>query len=415
MNEKDIDERHLNLDLISQHLLDKLCAIKFDLDSIGRLLKLTCTALERIDPHLMTQMVITTKHRVCQSISICYFCLLEYESDNFPEVLSYIRISLTCMSLLKQSIIASHMLCRALIDRSLVYGHLFNKNFDPDSLEEPAVTHKWTTNDPVKLSQENLKINYGNRFRRLPNYDRRSDNVSKRKNDIGQERGEPKQQLRDQSVSNECDEGKPDKQSINSYLLIEAFKSSINNMEDFANLFVECHCPVTFDKLPWSTDETLRLINEKNLSILKRFNQIPPLWDLFEVIGEAECLKFCLPLVKSLLAAHLALWASATTDSCPNKMISTSRLIPPLAKSQLVPPEFAYTVEVFPHLSASEIHTVLSDVWHYLKDTNVTSNNLAPEEKLKKAKACMHRLRIFMCQNTPGPLYVKMFKNYYTP
>lgn len=402
-NEQTHNQKTLNLDVISQQLLDKICAINFDLDAIGKLLKLICQVLEEIDSNFIH---IKTKHRVCQSLSICYFCLLEYEDGNFPEVLSYVRISLTCMSLLKQSVIASHIMCRALLERTVVYGRLFNKDIDLDSLEEHLSCQKWSGDDIIKLSEENLKFNYGNRFRRLPNFERRFEyNRKKIVVNENHNSGTPDDRIEDDQ---------PDKQSINSYLLIEAFKSSINNMEDFANLFVEFHCPVTFDKLAWSSDETVRVINEKNLSLLKKFNQIPPLWDLFELIGQAGCLKFCLSLIKGLLAAHLALWASATTDSSPNKMLSTSRLIPPLAQSDLVPKEFAFTIEVFPHLAPIEVYSVLNDIWNYLKDTNLNTN-LTPEEKFKKAKTCLDRLRIFMCHNTPGPLFVKIFQNYFTP
>lgn len=408
MNEQTNKPNKLNLDLISQHLIDKLCAIEFDLESIGNLLKLTCTVLEKINPDLIH---VRTKHRVCQSISICYFCLLEFENGNFPEVLSYITVSMTCMSRMKQSKVASHIMCRALLERSVVYGHLFNKNFDPDSLEEPDNCHKWSREETIKLSQENLRLNHGNRFRRLPNSERRSEYTKRLINNCTKHSDNDKNP---KSPDDQKNVDQPDKHSINSYLLIEAFKSSIHSMEDFAHLFVEFHCPVTFDKIAWSSEETLRIINEKNLCLLKRFNQIPPLWDLFELIGQAGCLKYCLSLIKGLLAAHLALWASATTESCPNKMVSTSRLIPPLAQSDLVPKEFAYTVEVFPHLAPIEVYSVLNDIWNYLKDTNINTNQ-TPGEKFRKAKICLDRLRVFMCQNNPGPLFTKIFQNYYRP
>lgn len=387
----------LDLDLVSQLLTDKLCAATFDINSTAQLIKLCCNSLERVDH---SRICISTKHRLCVSLATCYFLLLEIDNDNFPEILSSIRISLTCMSLLKQSSVASHILCRALLERSLVYGHLFNEDFSPDLIGDGMEANDWTRDDTIKLSRENLKVTLGHRFRRLPNHNveriksKKSTRISIKKPDV------------------------PDKQSINSYLLIEAFKSSINNIEAFANLFVEFHCPVMFDKNSWPNDDALRVINERNLSILRKFEQVPPLWDLYELIGQARCLKNCLVLVKALLAAHLALWASATTKSCPDKMISTSRLIPPLAQSGLVPKAFGLTVEVFPHLNSSEVFSVLSDIWQYLKDTNTNGtneNSPTPEERKAKAKTYLNRLRLFMCQHMPGPLYVKIFKEFYAP
>ena len=200
--------------------------------------------------------------------------------------------------------------------------------------------------------------------------------------------------------------------------MVEAFRSSINNIESFANLFVEFHCPVMFDKHLWPSDEALRVINERNLAILRKFEQVSPFWDLFEFIGENKCLHNCLVLVKALLAAHLAIWASAT-KSCPEKLGSTSRLIPPLSRSGLIPQAFGLTVEVFKHLSPSEVFSVLSDIWQYVKDTNSANgqrmSELTPEEERAKSKAYMNRLRLFMCQHMPGSTYVRIFKEFYKP
>lgn len=390
----------LDLDLISHLLTDRLCAATLDINSTAQLIKLCCSSLERVDH---TRISVGTKHRLCISLANCYFLLLEIDKENFPEILSYIRVSLTCMSLLKQSSIASHILCRALLERSIVHGHLFNRAFDADLIREATYTEDWTRNGVIKLSHENLKVTLGHRFRRLPNH-----NVERFKaKDIKADRCE-----RDKNSNT------PDKLSINSYLLIEAFKSSIHNIEAFANLFVEFHCPVMFDKHLWPSDEALRVINERNLSILRKFEQVPPLWDLFELIGQAQCLEKCLILVKALLAAHLALWASATTKSCSDKMISTSRLIPPLARSCLIPKAFGLTVEVLPHLSSNEVFSVLSDIWQYLKDTHSNGADdfeLTADEKKAKAKAYLNRLRLFMCQHMPNELYVKIFKQFYVP
>lgn len=384
----------LDLDQISQLLINKLSAATFDLVSIAQSIKLCCKSLERVDQN---RICISTKHRLCVALATCYFLLLEYEGDNFPEILSYIHISLTCMSILKQSSVASHILCRALLERTIVNGHLFNGNFNPDIL---GADHTHWNHDDIKLSKENFKITLGHRFRRLPN-------------SIPERPGHRKLAQTATHASSD-----PDKYSINCYLLIEAFKSSINNIEAFATLFVDFHCPVMFDKHSWPNDDALRVINERNLSILRKFEQISPFWDLYELIGQAGCLKSCLVLVKALLAAHLALWASATTNSSPEKLTSTSRLIPPLAQSGLVPKAFGLTVEVFPHLTPNEVFSVLSDIWQYLKDTNTngqSSAEMSDEDRKTKAKLCLNRLRLFMCQHTPGPLYVKIFKDFYTP
>lgn len=391
-------KQRLSLDQIGHMLIDKLCATQCDIKAVADLLKKCCRSLEKADHATIS---ISTKHRLCMSVATSYFLLLEYESDNFPETLSYIRISLTCMSLLKQSSVASHILCRALLERSLVYGQLFNSNFNPDLLSDHPEAYDWNHDDSIKLRKENLKVTLGHRFRRLPNHK--------------SERPPVKKRIRVDNNSDDVD-SKPDKHSINSYLLVEAFKSSISDMDAFANLFVEFHCPVMFDKLSWPNDDALRVINERNLSILRRFEQIPPFWDLYEFIGQSGYLRNCLVLVKALLAAHLALWASATTNPSSDKMISTSRLIPPLAQSNLVPQVFGYTVDVFPHLEPSKVFSVLSDIWQYLKDTNTEvqpDRVQSDEEKRIKAKAYLNRLRLFMCDQIPGRLYVKVFKDFY--
>lgn len=387
----------LDLDLISQLLIDKLCAVTVGIVSVAQLIKLCCCTLERVEHD---EICISTKHRLCRSLATCYFLLLEYETEKFPETLSHIRISLTCMSLLKQSSAASHILCRALLEGSLVHGHLFNENFNPSLLGDGDGTFDWNCDTSIKLSKENLKVFLGHRFRRLPNY-----------------APELSSNTRKKVKFNPIDPDKPDRYSINCYLLIEAFKSSINNIEAFATLFVEFHCPVMFDKHSWPCDDALRVIDARNLSILRKFEQIPPFWDLYELIGQAGFLKTCLVLVKALLAAHLALWASATTNITSDKMISTSRLIPPLAQSGLVPKAFGLTVEVFPHLASNEVFSVLVDIWQYLKDTNANlqPSELSEEEKKIRAKSYLNRLRLFMCHHIPGPLYVKIFKEFYKP
>lgn len=397
----------LDLDLLGQLIVDKLCAASLDINSIGVLLELCSNSLERVEH---TRIRISTKYKLCMSLATCFFLLLEMEGDNLPEILHHIRVSLTCMSHLKQSSVSSHILCRALLERSLVYGNLFNKSFNPHLIGTSLESSDWNQDYTIKLSKENLKISLGHRFRRLPNHrvERESINNGAIKNGKSFGSGSPQ----------EKSDGKPDRQAINSYLLIEAFKSSIHDINAFANLFVEFHCPVVFDRQTWPSDETLKVIDEKNLGILRRFEQIPPFWDLFELIGQEKCLKNCLVLVKALLAAHLAMWASATAKSCPDKMTSTTRLIPPLAESGLVPKAFGLTVEVFPHLSPNEVFAVLSDLWQYLKETiqYVKSEDSATQEQLKgRARVYLNRLRLFMCQHMPGSTYVKIFKELYTP
>lgn len=408
------------LDLVTQSFIDKLCAIKVDVFSVAKSIKTCCRLLELADH---ARISIKIKHKLCRSLAISYFILLEQESD-FPEILSYIRITLTCMSLLKQSTIASHILCQALLERSLVYGHLFNEEL----VEQKNQLNIDSLNDNyINLSEENHKATLGHRFRRLPNFHGKAVNLNQC-NDI---KNPPDAIIKMQTND---DDSIPDKRSINCYLLIEAFKSSINNIEAFASLFVEFHCPVTFDKLNWPNDEALRVTNEKNLSTLRRFEQIPPLWDLYELIGQAGCLGSCLTLVKALFTANLALWSSATTNSTLDKMSSTMRLIPPLAQSGLVPKAFGMAVEVFPQFSSAEVFAVLTDIWLYLKDTNSpstssTANSAANqsddtpnETELKstndkqskaRAKVYLNRLRLFMCQHNPGKEYVKLFKEFY--
>lgn len=382
-------EQELNLDLISQLLTDKLCATRIDLAAISHLVKLCSKCLEQLDE---ARICIGLKHRLCISLATCYFLLLELQVEDFCEILSCLRMCLTCMSILKQSSFASHILCRALLERSVSNGHLFSTTNE---------CHEWNIDNSIKLSKENHKADLGHRFRRLPNH---LTNFSK----------EPK--IVENAGTKSSDSDVPDKPSINTYLIVEAFKSSINNIEAFASLFVEFNCPVVFDKDSWPNDDVLRVINEKNLSILRQFERIPPLWDLYELIGQAGCLRSCLVLVKALLAAHLALWASATsTNSSEDKMISTSRLIPPLAQSKLIPKAFAYTVDVFPHLKSGEVFSVLCDIWHYIKDTNTgdcSADSIPEEERRAKAKAYLNRLRVFMCHHIPGPLYVKIFKEF---
>lgn len=375
----------LNLDLLSQLIADKLCAATLDIDSIAQLIKLCCSSLERVDH---SRIRIGTRHKLCMSLATSFFLLLELNGDNFPEILSYTRVTLTCMSLLRRSQVASHILCRALLERSLAYGHLFNIDFDPDLLGVHQESND-TLQDDIKLSKENMKVSLGQMFRRLPNH-RASVQVKKIK--VADER---------QSI---------DRQSINSYLLIEAFKSSINDLSAFADLFVEFFCPVMFEKNLWPPDENLRVINEKNLGILRKFDQVPPFWDLFELIGQAKCLKSCLVLVKALLAAHLAMWASATAKSCPDKMITTTRLIPPLAESGLIPRAFGLAVEVIPHLTPNQVFAVLCDIWSFLKDTVHEENVLQDDVKMY-----LTRLRTFMCHHMPGSTYVKIFKELYKP
>lgn len=390
----------LDLDFLSQLIADKLCAATLDIDTIAQLFKLCCTSLERAD-HSRIQ--IKTKHKLCRSLATGFFILLEMNTDGDPKIISHARVLLTCMSLLRQSKIASHILCRALLERSLIYCQLFN----PDVSSPCLSLNEREQNDTVKLSIENLKSSLVYRFRRLPNHHARHPGYFQKNGHNGSS-----------TATVTTVNHSPDRYSINSYLLIEAFKSSILDIEAFADLFVEFHCPVMLEKSFWPSDETLRVTNEKNLGVLLRFEQIPPFWDLFELIGQSRCLKNCITLVKALLAAHLAIWASATTKSCPGKMMSTSRLIPPLAESGLIPNSFGYIVEVLPHLSPNEVFAVLSDIWNYLKDTV----HLAKQEEselhddvMARAKLYLARLRAFMCNHVPGSTYVKIFKELYTP
>lgn len=388
---------------ISQLLVDKLCAAKVDFVSLSKLLKLCYKSLEKTDEKKIS---ISTTHKLCTALATCFFLLLERENDNFPETLSYIHTTLSCMSTIRSKSVSSHILCRALLERTLAYGHLFNENIDPELISDKLEYGNRVDYEFTSLSKENLKVTLGHRFRRLPNYVHDVKTSTNNRNKLKSDDEGP-------TESNT----KPDKQSINRYLLVEAFKSSIVSIEDFAILFVEFHCPVVFDKTFWPTDEALRVINEKNLSILRRFEQVPPFWDLYELIGASQCLKTCLVLVKALLAAHIALWASATTSTPGDKIVSTSRLIPPLANSGLIPKPLALIVEVIPHLTSNEVFSVLSDIWQYLKDSNSgenTDKQTTKEEERARAKLYMNRVRLFMCERMPGSLFVKIFKGFYT-
>lgn len=396
----------LNLDMISELLVDKVCATTFDLSVISQLIKLCCISLERVHP---TSINICTNHRLCRSLVICFFSLLEYDCppEDFPRILSYIRVSLTCMSSLRRMSVSSHILCRALLERSFAHGYLFNTNFDPDCIGVKEKPVHWLAEDPTRLSDENLKVTVGHKFRRLPN-SRLSD--------------QQRNLWKNKSAKQWNFEDGLDKESINCYLLIQAFKSSINHIEAFASLFVDFLCPVMLDKYIWLGEDQLRVINERDLSILRKFEQIPPLWDLYELIGQQQCLESCLVLVKSLLAAQLALWASSTTKTNTDKLLSTTRLIPPLTQSGLLPRAFGMCVEVFPHLTPNEVFSVLTDMWEYLRDTQegklycLRQHNNARKPKSKpvtrvNVKPYLHTLRLLMCERTPGPLFVKIFKD----
>lgn len=397
---KMLPDLKLDLDLISQLLVDRLSAARFHLAPVAQLIRLCENSLEKISRSDEFSIGISTTHRLCMCFATCFFLLLDYENDCLPEILNNIRISMTCMRLLaEKSSVASHILCRALLERSLVYGHLFNENFNPDLVGDENEALNCAPDDSIKLSKENLKVTLGHRFRRLPNQ------VPEH---IGSKKTYSK---RNAATFTNAEEkvDRPSKISINCCLLEEVFKSCINNkIEAFANLFVQFHCPVMFDKQCWPNDDALRIINERNLAILRRFEQVPPLWDLYELIGEHRCLASCMVLVKALLASHLALWASATTNSAQDRLISTSRLIPPLAKSHLIPEAFGLAVDVFPYLTPSEVYAVISDIWQYLKDTQTTGAIISREDE----RNYLHRLRLFMCQHKPGSLYVRIFEKH---
>lgn len=334
---------------------------------------------------------ICTNHRLCRSIVMCFFSLLEYDCEpkDFPRILSNIRVTLSCMNFLRLMTVSSHILCRALLEGGFSHGYLFNSNFDPDRIGLKDKPVNWPSESTTRLTDENMKFNVGHKFRRFPN--RRSENQQR--------------SLKLNKLANHF-EGSLERESINCYLLFEAFKSSINHIDAFASLFVEFLCPVMLDKHIWLGEDQLRVINERDLSILRKFEQIPPLWDLYELIGQNQCLEKCLMLVKSLLAAQLGLWASSTAKTTTDKLSSTTRLIPPLTHSGLVPKAFGMCVEVFPHLTPNEVFSVLTDMWEYIRDTQ--------EGKRINVRPYLHRLRLFMCERVPGPLYVKIFKDYIT-
>lgn len=155
------------------------------------------------------------------------------------------------------------------------------------------------------------------------------------------------------------------------------------------------------------------------------------------MIAKGGALKYCLVLIRALIAVQMTQWNSATISKDRLKIDTTRRfvsfdfvyaiischiknvsfylcsLICLIAKSELVPDiPFNQLHLALPYLDAYEVFCLMDDLWKFLKDSQVTFDTKESEiasVQFPPLKPYFERLRIIASEKFPGDLYVQFF------
>lgn len=366
----------IELDTITDKFAQQLQEEQLNLNSLYFILLIMQSCLEK-------QPVEASKsnHYLCISLSACLMQiinLLTSEKKNLKKKIIIINIIQKCMSILSRSQTEyksnCSIICRALIESELKPA----AELRPQSDLEDRVY--------VSLLKENAEFNSSFKFRKIPLV------------------GNSREILERQFSVNDC--------YLRKQIILDTIRACCSNSSTIlASLLVETLIPdVMFNDKSFPDEDFLKVTIERDLSITRKFEMHPILWNLTDLIAKENSLKKCSLLISALLAVQLTSWASPTANK--DKLKFTEKLLKLISNSEMVPASpFKCLSLVLSHLDSWEIYCMLNDVWRFLKDTHhsINLNNLSPKDQ----KNYFERLRIISSGKIPGKLYVKVFRSLY--
>ena len=193
----------------------------------------------------------------------------------------------------------------------------------------------------------------------------------------------------------------------------QAREKSKDATKQLSLLMVDLISPdIMYNGLPWPEEEFTRVTVERDLIIVKTFEDQPILWKIMFGLAEARpSLCYCSVLLRALLAVQMSHWQSAVVPRAelnPTKLNLTKRIIELMSVGQFIPPPLNSLSEVLYVMHPFHVHCILVDLWNYVRDnvpspvsfsSNAEGALVRDFEPYKNYKQYCERLRLVMIQH----------------
>ncbi|XP_071487321.1 integrator complex subunit 5-like [Diadema antillarum] len=140
-----------------------------------------------------------------------------------------------------------------------------------------------------------------------------------------------------------------------------------------ATILVDIVCPdVSHEDEGWPDEEMVKHTIERNLSIKKKMDQYPFLWDILEIVAKAKpALCYCMGIMSSVMATLISYWESSrhglARDSKTHLHI-TCRIVHCMNLAGFIPPPLNQCHLIFVSLTPREVYVLLDNIWAFLRD-----------------------------------------------
>ena len=169
---------------------------------------------------------------------------------------------------------------------------------------------------------------------------------------------------------------------------------------------------IMYNGLPWPDEEFTRVTMERDLIIVKTFEDHPILWKIMYGLAEARpSLCYGSVLIRAMLAVQMSHWQTsvvARAELDPKKLDVTKRIVQLMSVGQFIPPPLDSISEVLHVMHPFHVHCILVDVWNYVRDnvpspvsfsSNADGGLLRDFEPYKNYKQYCERLRLVMIRH----------------
>merc|ERR1719242_414091 len=157
----------------------------------------------------------------------------------------------------------------------------------------------------------------------------------------------------------------------------EAREKSKDATKQLSLLLVDLVSPdIMYNGLPWPDEDFTGVTRERDLTIVKTFEDHPILWKIIFGLAEARpSLCYCSVLIRAMLAVQMTYWQTSIlprADLNPTRLNLTNQILELMSVGQFIPPPLDSISEVINVMHPFHLYCILVDVWNYLRD-NVPS------------------------------------------
>ena len=171
---------------------------------------------------------------------------------------------------------------------------------------------------------------------------------------------------------------------------------------------------IMYNGLPWPEEDFTRVTMERDLIIVKTFEDHPILWKIMFGLAEARpSLCYCSVLIRALLAVQMSYWQTSVSPRAelnPAKLKLTKQILELMSVGQFIPPPLDSISDVIYVMHPFHLHCILVDIWNYVRDNvpSPVSFSSSAEgalvrdfEPYKNYKQYCERLRLVMIRHIP--------------